>query len=112
MRRKRVMDYLNTVPLAAAPRFGEVNGVGDGLWAWYGLDFTKINRGLSKDPAAHDTAYSSALKHALSLMVAERRPSYYLSTNRNALDALTDEHLDLLANAGVISRELADPAKK
>jgi len=33
MRRKTVMAYLNTVPLAAAPRFGEVNGVGDGLWA-------------------------------------------------------------------------------
>jgi len=34
MRRKTVMAYLNTVPLAAAPRFGEVNGIGDGLWAW------------------------------------------------------------------------------
>jgi membrane peptidoglycan carboxypeptidase len=112
MRRNTVMAYLNTVPLAAAPRIGEVNGVGDGLWAWYGLDFAEINRTLSRKPAAHDTAYASALKHALSLIVAERRPSYYLATNRKALDALTDDHLDLLASANVIPRELADRAKQ
>ena len=111
MRRKTVMAYLNTVPLAAAPRFGEVNGVGDGLWAWYGLDFAEINRTLSREPPSHDTAYASALKHVLSLIVAERRPSYYLAANRKALDAVTDDHLDLLANANLISRELAEQAK-
>ena len=112
MRRKTVMAYLNTVPLAAAPRIGEVNGVGDGLWAWYGLDFAEINRTLSRKPTAKDTAYASALKHVLSLIVAERRPSYYLASNRKALDALTDDHLDLLASANVISAELAGRAKQ
>jgi membrane peptidoglycan carboxypeptidase len=125
MRRKTVMAYLNTVPLAAAPRFGEVNGVGDGLWAWYGLDFAEINRTLSRQPAPQDVAdalkdprakahvesYASALKHALSLIVAERRPSYYLAANRKALDALTDDHLDLLANAKLIPHDLAEIAK-
>ncbi len=106
------MAYLNTVPLAAAPRIGEVNGVGDGLWAWYGLDFAEINRTLSRKPTAKDNAYASALKHVLSLIVAERRPSYYLASNRKALDALTDDHLDLLASANVISVELAERAKK
>ncbi len=112
MRKNTVMAYLNTVPLAAVPRFGEVNGIGDGLWAWYGLDFAEINRTLSRKPARRDAAYASALKHALSLIVAERRPSYYLAANRKALDALTDDHLDLLANAGLIPRELANRAKK
>ena len=112
MRKKTVMAYLNTVPLAAAPRFGEVNGVGDGLWAWYGLDFAEVNRTLARKPQAHDTAYASALKHVLSLIVAERRPSYYLAANRKALDAATDDHLDLLAGANVITRELADRAKQ
>lgn len=112
MRRKTVMAYLNTVPLAAAPRIGEVNGVGDGLWAWYGLDFAEVNRTLSRKPAAKDDAYASALKHVLSLIVAERRPSYYLVSNRKALDALTDDHLDLLASANVISTELATRAKQ
>jgi membrane peptidoglycan carboxypeptidase len=120
MRRRTVMAYLNTVPLAAAPRFGEVNGVGDGLWAWYGLDFDETNR-ILKQPETHTgnaakktppvDAYASALKHALSLIVAERRPSYYLAANRKALDALTDDHLDLLANANLIPRDLADRAK-
>ena len=121
MRRRTVTAYLNTVPLAAAPRFGEVNGIGDGLWAWYGLDFDETNR-ILKQPEAHtgdavknaadaDAAHASALKHALSLIVAERRPSYYLAANRKALDALTDDHLDLLANANLIPRDLADRAK-
>ncbi|MEW5965598.1 MAG: transglycosylase domain-containing protein [Pseudomonadota bacterium] len=138
MRRETVTAYLNTVPLAAAPRFGEVHGIGDGLWAWYGLDFDATNavlkrnggaaangktangkpapakRGQRAAPGAEavDPAYASALKHALSLIVAERRPSYYLASNRKALDALTDDHLDLLANAGLISRVLADQAKQ
>ena len=112
MRRKTVMAYLNTVPLAAAPRFGEVNGIGDGLWAWYGLDFDALNKTLAKAPRDKDVAYASALKHALSLIVAERRPSYYLAANRKALDALTDDHLDLLASAGLIPRALADQAKQ
>jgi len=112
MRKKTVMAYLNTVPLAAAPRYGEVNGIGDGLWAWYGLDFDETNRVLTRAPRARDAAYAHALKHALSLIVAERRPSYYLAANRKALDALTDDHLDLLANAGLISRTLAEQAKQ
>jgi membrane peptidoglycan carboxypeptidase len=112
MRKKTVMAYLNTVPLAAAPRFGEVSGVGDGLWAWYGLDFAEVNKTLARKPRAHDTAYARALKHVLSLIVAERRPSYYLAANRKALDAATDDHLDLLAGANLIPRELADRAKR
>ena len=112
MRRKTVMAYLNTVPLAAAPRYGEVNGIGEGLWAWYGLDFDEINRILAQKPSSRDATYASALKHALSLIVAERRPSYYLAANRKALDASTDDHLDLLANANLISRELANQAKQ
>ena len=112
MRRETVTAYLNTVPLAAAPRYGEVNGIGDGLWAWYGLDFDKVNRILAKPPRGKDAAYASMLKHTLSLIVAERRPSYYLAANRKALDALTDDHLALLASAELIPRELAEQAKQ
>ena len=117
MRKKTVMAYLNTVPLAAAPRFGEVHGIGDGLWAWYGLDFDAINATLRQPPqskgstAQQADAYASALKHALSLIVSVRRPSYYLASNRKALDALTDDHLELLAGANLIPRALAERAK-
>ena len=46
-RRQIVVDYLNTVPLSAMAGFGEVNGIGDGLWAFYGRDFADVNRLLS-----------------------------------------------------------------
>lgn len=112
-RQRIVRDYLNTVPLAAAPRFGEVNGVGDGLWAWYGLDFQETNAALwrlEKNPK--DPEGARAFKHALSLLVAERKPSYYLSKDRAALDRFTNVHLDLLAEAGLISPSLRDAALK
>src|SRR3546814_11177783 len=36
VRRQIVVDYLNSTPLAARSGFGEVIGVGDGMWAWFG----------------------------------------------------------------------------
>ncbi len=111
-RKRIVRDYLNTVPLAAAPKFGEVNGLGDGLWAWYGLDFDLVNRDLKRADKTPDRGTAIALKHALSLLVAERKPSYYLVRNRTLLDSYTNVHLDLLADAGVISSALRDKAKK
>ena len=112
-RQRIVRDYLNTVPLSAAPRFGEVNGVGDGLWAWYGLDFNKANEALwrlEKNP--RDAEGAMVFKHALSLLVAERKPSYYLTKDRAALDRYTNVHLDLLAEAGLISPDLHTAALK
>jgi len=46
-RRQIVVDYLDTVPLAARPGMGEVHGLGDGLWTWYGRDFREVNRLLA-----------------------------------------------------------------
>ncbi len=51
-RRRIVRDYLNSVPLAAIRVEGEIAGVGDGLWAWYGRDFAEVNRALSAIPPA------------------------------------------------------------
>ncbi|MBM4298004.1 MAG: glycosyl transferase family 51, partial [Deltaproteobacteria bacterium] len=36
-RERIVVDYLNTVPLAAAPGYGEIHGLGEGLYAWFGM---------------------------------------------------------------------------
>src|SRR5439155_7307507 len=76
-RREIVLEYLNTVPLAAKPGFGEVNGIGDGLWAWYGRDFTEVNRLLADAGAAREAgerlgAQALAFRQALSLMIAQR----------------------------------------
>jgi membrane peptidoglycan carboxypeptidase len=125
-RRQIVADYLNTVPLSARAGFGEVNGIGDGLWAWYGRDFADVNRLLST-PLADDGPLASrhqalafrqalvprqalAYKQALSLMVAQRRPSYYLAEGEPVLRQLTDSYLRVMADAGVIPPKLRDAA--
>jgi membrane peptidoglycan carboxypeptidase len=113
-RKRIVVDYLNTVPLAAAPGFGEANGLGDGLWAWYGMDFDQANRALKAWPAGGAALAETArfYKHVLSLMIAQRRPSDYLISEREDLDELTNTHLRVLAQAGVIPPSLRDAALK
>lgn len=124
-RRQIVVDYLDTVPLSAQAGSGEVNGLGDAMWAWYGRDFDETNRLLSHAgdeprclPASAMLTLTGAtlqqqavaFKQALSLLVAQRRPSHYLVAGHADLTALTDIHLRLLANAGVISAALRDAA--
>jgi membrane peptidoglycan carboxypeptidase len=109
-RRNVVLDYLNTVPLAARPGAGEVNGIGDGLWTWYGRRFEEVNRLLVSEAPSDFREKALAFKQALSLLVAQRRPSYYLGASPQALEALTDLHLRLLADAGVISPALREAA--
>ena len=109
-RRRVVLAYLNTVPLAGSPGFGEVNGIGDGLLAWYGADLEEAGRLLADGVAADDAARGLAYKQILSLFVAQRRPSHYLTHDRAALGRLTDHYLRLLYEAGVIDAGLRDAA--
>ena len=113
-RKRIVVNYLNTVPLAAVTGFGEVNGLGDGLWSWYGLDFDQVNRTLRAWGSAHANLGETAraYKHVLSLMIAQRRPSGYLASDHKTLEALTNSHLRVLAQAGVITPSLQDAALK
>lgn len=108
-RRRIVLDYLNSVPLAGVAGYGEVNGLGDGLWAWYGRDFASLNR-LLTDAAAEPAARAQAFKEALSLIVAQRRPSGLLLDATDRLEQLTDSYLRLLASAGAIPEALRDDA--
>jgi len=110
-RRQVAMDYLNTVPLAAASGYGEVNGLGDGLWAWYGADFDAVNAELLRPAAEADLQQQGlAYRQVLSLLIAQRRPSYYLVTGRSQLAELTDAHLRVMAEGGIVSPELRDAA--
>lgn len=111
-RRRLLVDYLNSTPLTARAGFGEVHGLGDGLWAWFGSDLNRISRVLMEpveDPKALQLK-ALAYKQVLALLLAQRRPSYYLITNRRALDRLADSHLRLLADAGIIDSALRDAA--
>ncbi|WP_198320824.1 transglycosylase domain-containing protein [Azohydromonas aeria] len=113
-RRQIVTDYINTVPLAAKAGFGEVNGLGDGMWAWYGRDFEEVNQLLtdSGELPRPDLQAQQALafKQALSLMISQRRPSHYLLDADTNLDELTNSYLRLLTDAGLISPALRDAA--
>jgi len=110
-RRDVLVDYLNSTPLAARSGFGEVNGLGDGLWVWFGTELSDL-----RDPPADPSGESvrdkrrraGLFKQALALILAQRRPSYYLLSDRAALERLVDAHLRLLADARVIDIETRD----
>ncbi len=109
-----VHDYLNSLPLAAAPGHGEVTGLGDGLETWYGADFSNINQ-LLKSPfnnadIIQRRAQARAYRQTLSLLLATRAPFRYLVLQPDALTEQTDRYLRVLSQAGVISAELCDLA--
>ncbi|AFO47500.1 transglycosylase domain-containing protein [Pseudomonas putida] len=111
-RQRIVRDYLNSVPLSAVPGHGEVHGMAEGLRVWYGADFDQVNQALNAtatDPESM-AARGLALRQVLSLMIAQRRPSHYLSKGRVELAELTDSHIRLLAANKVIDQPLADAA--
>lgn len=114
-RRFIIQQYINSIPLAALRGYGEVNGLGDGLWAWYGVDFEEHNdklRALASLPrGANVKPYAEAYKQMLSLFIAHRRPSFYLIAGLKELNALTDTYVDLLAREGIISTQLRDACK-
>jgi membrane peptidoglycan carboxypeptidase len=109
-RQQIVVDYLNTIPLSATVGAGEIFGLGDGLWAWYGADVERVNRLLKSEPgtSAELRAQARAYRQALSLLVAQRRPSALLNEARGRLEDLTDSYLRLLARDGIISTSLRD----
>src|SRR6266851_3971005 len=106
--------YLNSTPLGSRPGYGEVIGLGDGLLAWYGTDFAEANRALAARPPAGVALErrGEIYKQALSLLIAQRRPSYYLNAGRGALQSLTNSYLRRLGAAGVIGPVLRDAALK
>lgn len=110
-RKQLVLDYLNSVPLSAAPGTGEVNGLGDGLHVWFGSDFGEMNRLLHDGGEGTIDRKAVLLKQVISLMIAHRRPSYYLVQGRDGLATLTDEYLRLLTRNGIIPAELSEAAQ-
>jgi hypothetical protein len=81
----------NSVPLAAASQYGEVHGLGNGLYAWFGIE---LGNALSvlKGPAA-ESERQRIIKQMLGLICAARAPSYYLREDRSALEARVDYYV-------------------
>ena len=111
-RQNIVRDYLNSVPLSAVPGHGEVHGMAEGLRVWYGADFNQVNQALASEASDPQSLAQRglALRQVLSLMIAQRRPSYYLTKGRDDLADLTDSHIRLLAQNAVLSPALTAAA--
>ncbi len=113
-RKRIVLDYVNSIPLAAAPPYGEVIGLGDALEIWYGADFAHTNQvlrqALDADSPFDLETRARAYKRVLSLVLSAGRPSFYLIQDPKVLRARTDTYLRLLAEEGRISPALRDAA--
>ncbi len=110
-RRQVVCDYLNSLPLASMPGHGEVIGLGDGVWAWYGADFERSNRLLKQADLGANAAsreQGEAYRQALSMLLAINRPGHYLQRDPQTLATRTDSYLRVLAEMGLIPSTLRD----
>jgi membrane peptidoglycan carboxypeptidase len=109
-RQRIVTDYLDSTPLGSRPGYGEVIGVGDGLRVWYGTDFAEANSVLASANPGDLARKAEIYKQVLSLLLAERRPAYFLMRHRQALAAFTDRNLRRLAAGKVINLALYQAA--
>jgi membrane peptidoglycan carboxypeptidase len=111
-RHRIVTTYLNSEPFASRPGYGEIIGVPEALWLWYGTDLVEAYRVLTT-PAATNAQLARkgvVYRQVLSLLLSGRRPLYYLVEHHAALAALTDHYLRLLSASGIIDPELRDAA--
>jgi membrane peptidoglycan carboxypeptidase len=104
-RRQIVLDYLNSIPLAAAPGYGEIHGIGNGLNAWFGLNLQDIEKSFL--PSDNNREKAKAFKHILALLCSVKAPSYYLVQNHAALLARVNFYVRVLANIQVIPQDFA-----
>ncbi|HTB18833.1 MAG TPA: transglycosylase domain-containing protein [Bryobacteraceae bacterium] len=109
-----IRGYINSIPLAASPGYGDVQGLGDGLWVWYGADVSKIDPLLSAPEASLSEPEmqmrARGYRETLSLLLALRSPHIYLVEDPKSLEKQTDRYLRALAERGVISNRLRDLA--
>lgn len=113
-REQIVADYINSLPLAATSE-GEVIGLADGLRAWFGAEPSRVNQliAMTDEQAAAQKLSADrglAYRQAVTLLLAARRPSEYLSADRQALQQRVDTYLGLLAKNGIITASLRDQA--
>jgi membrane peptidoglycan carboxypeptidase len=109
-RRRILIDYLNTMPLAAAPGWGEINGLGQGLEAWFGMDLKHTSARLRTQEDTPEKAV--AFKHVLTLLAAVRAPAYYLLEDRAALEQRARYYARLFAEFGLITDEFSEQVRE
>jgi membrane peptidoglycan carboxypeptidase len=109
-----VRDYLNALPLAGAPSYGEVTGLGAGLRVWFGLDPEQVFATLADTTAPKSERAAQkrldrqarALKPVLALICAAQAPTDFLVRDHQALEARIRLYGELMARDGVLDPEL------
>ncbi len=112
-RQNIVTTYLDAEPLGSRQGYGEIIGVPEALWRWYGTDPSTARRVLTAPAAtpAELARKGEIYRQVLSLLLAGRRPAYYLNADHPAaLAALTDRYLGWLSTAGIIDPALREAA--
>jgi membrane peptidoglycan carboxypeptidase len=105
-----VLDYVNTVPLGAAPAYGEVFGLDEGLRVWFGQEPEKVYAALAGTKTTK--AKARALKQVLALICAVRAPTRYLVSDRPALEERVDRYAKLMGIRGILDADLAEAVVK
>ena len=104
-RERIIVNYLNTVPLAAAPGYGEIHGLGEGLYAWFGMRLPNVVAALNEHE--NSPAKTRAFKQALTLLISVRAPSVLLVEERESLEEKVSQFIRLMVRAGIIDWEFA-----
>jgi membrane peptidoglycan carboxypeptidase len=104
-RERIIVDYFNTVPLAGAPGYGEIHGLGEGLFAWFGMQLADVVDAVNAPGLTPDKV--RAFKHALALLISVRAPSVFLVDDRPSLEEKVGQFTRLLARSGIIDGDFA-----
>ena len=111
-RQRIVVDYLNSMPMGARRGAGEILGLGEGMWAWFGKTPEELAADLSlPEEGAALERKATTYAQALSLILATRRPARYLGNDPHYLNERLELYLRELFRAGVISGKLAATAR-
>ena len=104
VRRAIVLEFINTMPLSATRGYGEVFGLGDGLYQWFGLELSDVRDSLAESASPGVRAW--AVKHILALLCATRAPTHYLKNDPASLEARVNAYTGLMESAGLIDEDL------
>jgi membrane peptidoglycan carboxypeptidase len=105
-RERIIVDYFNTVPLAAVPGYGEIHGIGEGLHAWFGTELANALAAINEPGIT--AAKVAAYKQVLTLLVSVRSPSAFLVEDRPGLEEKVRQFAKLMVREGIIEKPLAD----
>ena len=104
-RKRIILDYINTMPLAAVPSYGEIYGLGEGLNAWFNVDVQTAAQDLTT--ITNNPIKAELYRQILMLFCAVRAPSYYLIKNPAALEKRTLNYLHIMENKKLIDPQFA-----